>query len=79
MNKIDQVALDIIDAIGAEGGEFARDPGQVLLDLSAVTGHEYKSVSLAVLYLERMDMVEVDRYDAPEAHRANRLVRIRLA
>lgn len=78
MNRIDQVALDVIDAIGDEGGEFEREPGHVLLDLAEATGHEYKSVSLAVLYLERMGMVEVDRYDEPQARRANRLVRIRL-
>jgi hypothetical protein len=78
MNRIDQVALDIIDAIGNEGGEFEREPGQVLHGLAEATGHDYKEVSLGVLYLERMEMVEVDRYDAPEAHRANRLVRVRL-
>lgn len=78
MTKIDQVALDVIDALLREDGDFERDPGQVLFGLAEATGHEYKAVSLAVLYLESMGFVDVERRDSPEAHKANRLIRIRL-
>jgi hypothetical protein len=78
MTQIDQVALDLIDALLREDGEFERDPGQVLYGLAEATGHDYKACSLGVLYLESMGFVEVERRDAPEAHKANRLIRIRL-
>lgn len=78
MTKIDQVALDVIDAILAEDGTFTREAGQVLHGLADSTGHDYKAISLAVLYLEQAGFVSVDRQDHPEAHRANRLVGIRL-
>lgn len=78
MTKIDQVALDVIDALLREDGDFERDPGQVLFGLAEATGHDYKACSLAVLYLETMGFVEVERRDAPEAHKANRLIKIRL-
>jgi hypothetical protein len=78
VSKLEDAALDVIDAVLAEGGSFERDAGDVLKDLADATDRPYKTVSLAVLYLEREGLAEVERWGAPESHRANKLVRVTL-
>lgn len=70
---------DILDVLILEEGPFVREPGQVLRAMAEITGHDYFTVSHAVLRLERIGLVEVERWSHREAQRANKLVSIRLA
>lgn len=80
----EQTMLSVLDTLIEHDGLWSGRPGEVLSSLSqyifgpdAVTQfNEYHQVSLAVLGLEDMGFVRVDRRDRTEAHKANVLLRI---
>lgn len=73
MSQVDQVAVDVLEHVIANDGEVTGEAGTVLKAIAEATGNEYKAVSVAVLYLERMGFVQVARKDEPESRRANRI------
>lgn len=74
---IEEAALLILDVIIEHHGHFDRgEPGEVLGNLAAEAGVPYKVASMAVLYLERIELVAVERLTHPTHARANRIVAV---
>lgn len=78
MANIDDAALEVLDCLVSHKGRIERDPGEVLFYIAEATGLGYHKVSMVVLHLERLGFVRVERKDAPEAHKANRLCAVEL-
>ncbi len=79
-SALESAALDLLDAVIAAGGAYDQgDPGEVLGNLAHDAGVAYKTASLALLYLEREGLVDVERWDAQEARQANKIVKVALS
>ena len=75
---VEQAMLNVLDYIIAQGGEVADEPGRLLATIATATGVPYKAVSVAVLALEQIGFVQVERASHPDPGRANRVARIAL-
>lgn len=86
MTKIEDTMDAILDVL-IEEGEWTGPWAQVLSTLSqrvygdhvGVGSNEYHQVSMAVLRLEKIGLVQVDRAYRDEARKANVIQRISLA
>ena len=84
MTRIEEMQLEIIELLIDNGGYWTGGDAEVLVSLaSALTGTEqkvgsnaYKRTSLAILMLERIGFVQVERRYTDEAQRANVIERI---
>jgi hypothetical protein len=80
----EQAMVSVLDVLLEHDGLWSHRPGETLSLLSqrifgpdAVVGsNEYHRISLAVLDLERIGLVRVDRVHRREAHKANLIRRI---
>lgn len=87
MSKLEDWQLRIIDALIDAGGIWTAGEAEVLVSLaSAVSGVQekvgtaaYKRTSLAVLALERLEFITVERRYEDEARQANVIERIVIA
>lgn len=75
-HNVEHAMLAVLDYVIEQGGEVADEPGHVLSGLAAATGLPYKAVSVAVLALEQVEFVQVERAVRPDAHQANRICRV---
>lgn len=83
---IDELQLRILDVLIEEGGYWTAEPGQVLTSLAtrihgepvSVGERRYHQVSLAVLRLEGLEFLLVERAYRDEAEKANVLLALRL-
>lgn len=74
---IEDAAASILDVIIEHNGHYSEgDPGEVLRNLALRANVPYKVASVAVLYLERIELVSVVRNTHPEAKQANRIIAI---
>lgn len=85
MASLEELSLEVLDLLIKEGGSITAPWGQCLTKIaSAVFGRdiavgdaEYKRTSLAVIYLEEADLVEVDRAYERSARKANIIISVR--
>lgn len=87
MTQIDEAQLRVLDILIEEGGYFTADYGQVLVSLAQRAfdddeirvGHtKYQRISMAVIRLEAIGFLTVERAHRDEAQKANIIVAIRL-
>ena len=87
MSKLDETQLRILDVLIEAGGEFhSRTFGQTLRELASLAhgeevaygSPEYGRTSLAVLRLEEIGFVRVERAYVNRAAKANIVLRVEL-
>lgn len=77
-SKYEEAMLEVLDYLLAHDGCVEDEPGQLLKRIAQDTGVPYKAVSLAVLGLEKEEMIQVGRSARMEAWRANRVESIHI-
>lgn len=78
MASLDEVMNAVLDEVIAQGGHIATEPGQLIKQVAGAIECDYFATATAIQRLESIGFLTVERWSRPEAHRANKLVRIEL-
>lgn len=78
MTQLDETMLLVLDYVIAGDGEVQAEPGHLLSEIAEFIHAPYKAVSVAVLALEQIGFIQVERASHPDPARANRVCRIAL-